>query len=355
MARVGTAALVLASLATGLVLCEVGVRILGMAPVVYSAGLRDTRSAYRVSENPILGYEMKPGFRDADSNLNATFPYINADGQRDRERAVEKPAGVRRIIVLGDSVVVGLSIAAFDDMLAAQLERALGRPDVEVLSFAVMGYNTRGEVELLRTKGLKYAPDLVVVVFVDNDLMLWNGDMPLASADEPWPVHWLFRHSALFRVVCLRWDLFHTRVYVDPDYSHAREVAALKEDRQGRGRPDAHPTEDALALLADLGRAQRFGVLIAIWPAFSPDHGVTESRENLAGDGSDDLKIEAMARRHGIRTVRLSDAFRRDFAGRGVADAAALYTFDGMHPNPLGVRVAAEGIKAAIESAPDVF
>jgi lysophospholipase L1-like esterase len=351
---------VLASLAVGLLLCEIGVRVLGAAPGVYSAGLRDSRSAYRVSENPILGYEMKPGYRDADANLNATFPYINADGQRDRERTVEKPAGVRRIIVLGDSVVVGLSIASFDDMLAAQLERALGRADTEVLSFAVMGYNTRGEVELLRTKGLKYAPDLVVVVFVDNDLMFWNGDMPLASADEPWPVHWLFRHSALFRLVCLRWDLFHTRIYVDPDYSNAREEAALHADREERGRTDAHPTDDAIALLADLGRTRRFGVLIAVWPAFSQDHGVTESTKNLLGDGSDDLRVEWMARRHGLRTVRLSEAFGRDFGRRAAGgttgvDAAALYTFDGMHPNPLGVRVAAEGIKAAIESSPGLF
>jgi hypothetical protein len=64
---------VLASLAVGLLLCEIGVRVFGTAPVVYSAGLRDSRSAYRVSENPILGYEMKPGYRGADAVALYTF------------------------------------------------------------------------------------------------------------------------------------------------------------------------------------------------------------------------------------------------------------------------------------------
>jgi lysophospholipase L1-like esterase len=102
----------------------------------------------------------------------------NSLGFRDREHAVAKPAGVYRILVLGDSIVQGLSVANREDLFTSVLERELdadapGR--FEVLNFGVSGYNTQQEVETLRDKGLRYSPDLVVLAYCLNDTYLDSG------------------------------------------------------------------------------------------------------------------------------------------------------------------------------------
>ena len=71
---------------------------------------------------------------------------FNADGLRDRTRPHEKPDGVRRVVVLGDSVTLGAQIRrdqAFPQLLEARLAAA-GRP-IEVMNVALWGWSTRQE------------------------------------------------------------------------------------------------------------------------------------------------------------------------------------------------------------------
>jgi lysophospholipase L1-like esterase len=349
------------SLVVSVAVCEVAVRLGGLSPPVYRVGLAAAKSAYQVSDNPILGYEMKPSYRDDDHpDLNSSFPAINSDGQRDLERSVAKPAGTTRVIVLGDSVAVGVGLREIDDLISRQLEHVIGRRDVEVLNFAVMGYNTRGEVELLRTKGLRYAPDVVAVIFVDNDLMALNGDNRFCTATRPPFVDRLFVHSALFRLVSLRFDLFHTQLDVDREYLSKREAGALAAERGVRGPGAYGHVGDAIRLLAELGRAHGFRSLIAIWPQFTDD-GIADSPILFEPDRPGRMAIETIAAENGVAAVRLSGAFGRDYAERtargepGLAGPRRLYTFDAMHPNPLGARVAAEGIRETLLVGPGLL
>ena len=94
-ARVGLA---VASALVGLLLVEGATRLLGLAPEFRPISLADdAETVYRRSANPILSYELKPGFRHADPDLRFAYPRINAHGQRDRERERDKPAGARRV------------------------------------------------------------------------------------------------------------------------------------------------------------------------------------------------------------------------------------------------------------------
>jgi len=118
---------------------------------------------HRVSQNLVLLYEPIPG-------PSTTGDKVNSDGLRDREYSVAKPAGIRRILVLGDDVVQGYGVAA-EDSLPKRLEatyQANGH-SVEVLNFGVSGYDTQQEIEFFKTKGIKYRPDIVVVTYVLND------------------------------------------------------------------------------------------------------------------------------------------------------------------------------------------
>lgn len=96
----------------------------------------------------------------------------NSDGLRDYEYTIEKPPGTRRIIFLGDSFTFGMGVR-IEDTYVKQLEDILSSSSSsgrwEVMNLGLSGFNAAQEVEFLVEKGLKYKPDIVVVVYFFND------------------------------------------------------------------------------------------------------------------------------------------------------------------------------------------
>lgn len=111
--------------------------------------------------------------KDADTDYGlAPGPHamgvaINAQGLRDVDRPVEKPAGTRRVLVLGDSFTFGA--VPFEQGFPRQLAGLL--PGVDVVNAGVPGWTTWQQAAWLRRDGLRYGPDVVVVaLFVGNDI-----------------------------------------------------------------------------------------------------------------------------------------------------------------------------------------
>jgi lysophospholipase L1-like esterase len=118
----------------------------------------------------LLGWTNRPGTEDTYWGEPVR---INAQGMRGPERAPAKPAGVRRVLVLGDSVVFGLMLADDAETFPAQLERALAQRAggaFECLDAGVPGWATREERLFLEREGERWQPDLVVLAFVLNDV-----------------------------------------------------------------------------------------------------------------------------------------------------------------------------------------
>jgi len=336
-----------ASLALATLACEAVVRLAGLAPPIDRIRPRDPDSPFRISANPILGYELKPSFTGPDGTR------VNSQGLRDVERPLLKPPGTRRIAILGDSVVMGLYLARHEDTIPAQLEELLRPEGIEVLNLGVRGYNTRAEVELLRTKGLGYQPDLAIVIFLRNDHRDFNAFRGLPLDRERAPlVQTLFVRSHLFRFASLRLDLFWLRAELDPEYDLRRNTAAFGPDNVDAG----------LALLADLAREHRFGVLIAIWPGFGR-HQIFDPRGLFEDESRRVTKVERVAAQHGLDSVRLSEHFREHYrtvveGHRGsdpVPSPEDYYTFDGMHPQPRGARATAEILARILRERPDLL
>jgi len=102
---------------------------------------------------------------------------INSQGLREREIPYEKPAGVYRILVLGDSQTFGFGVEA-EEAYARRLEghlnpRVRGRAvqRVETLNAGVIGTGTAHQLYYLSQEGWKYRPDAVVVGFFFNDVI----------------------------------------------------------------------------------------------------------------------------------------------------------------------------------------
>lgn len=101
---------------------------------------------------------------------------INQLGFHDRERTYEKPAGTKRVLLIGDSHVEALQVPLADSV-GSQLEKQLReeRDDVEVVSAGVSGYGTAGELLFFRERGWKFDPDLVLLAFYPGNDVKNNG------------------------------------------------------------------------------------------------------------------------------------------------------------------------------------
>jgi tetratricopeptide (TPR) repeat protein/lysophospholipase L1-like esterase len=339
--RWGKPLLALAGLLLALGLAEVLTRLSGLTPEIKPIWLSKDDNVYERSDNAILGFELKANYRThAGSDVRSHFD-TNSHGQRDIERLISKRPETRRVILSGDSVVEGHGLTQVDDTISRQLEQLYPDGSTEVMNFGVSGYCTRAEIELLDVKGLKFSPDIVVLVFVENDFDNFNPEtFALQRNDRPGWVKQLFVDSHVFRATCLGLDLFSFRSDFDPaSWNHH----AIGDNN----------VVDGLQRFSRLSRDHGFVPLIAIWPRFENEK--VDDVHPLPGS-SGELVIERLASSHHIRSVRLSEYFKRDYERRGQPlSPRLLYTVgDGMHPSIEGSRIAATALKDVLSSVENV-
>ena len=106
--------------------------------------------------------------------LNACALYeTNSAGFRGPEQSRDKPPGVFRGAVIGDSTAMGWGVEE-EDTYATRLERALDADasagSVEVLNFGLAGLNSEEIIQRLEDLGLGFDPDVVVYGYALNDI-----------------------------------------------------------------------------------------------------------------------------------------------------------------------------------------
>ncbi|MFH1850509.1 MAG: hypothetical protein ABH879_10115 [archaeon] len=126
-----------------------------------------------------LGWRYKPSqnitfrnYRDLDQKPEYTVFETNSAGFRDDETPVERPAGEKRIMVLGDSSVAGLAVEK-DERFTEVLEEELGRAGLKanVLNAGIHEYGSYQEMAYYLTEGIRYDPGIVILGFyAENDL-----------------------------------------------------------------------------------------------------------------------------------------------------------------------------------------
>ncbi len=122
-----------------------------------------------VEYHSLFGYRYIPG---ADMELprpggGSYHILVNSQGIRsDREYQFQKPPGVQRIVVCGDSMVAGQFISNAN-RFSELMERRL--PKLEVLNLALEGSGTDQQLLLYEHVGLQYEHDLVLLLpFLQN-------------------------------------------------------------------------------------------------------------------------------------------------------------------------------------------
>lgn len=174
----GRAALVLASIALAIGGAELAYRARLAAEDAPDGGddgwreryRRMNETIYRRSDDPELVYEPTPGSAIEMEYGRAAF---NSVGLREDREFPEARGERRRVAMIGDSIVWG-EFVALHDTLPRRTEEALGAR-FEVQNAGVTGYDTTQEARWYERTVRRFHPEVVVVVYCMNDMMIMSG------------------------------------------------------------------------------------------------------------------------------------------------------------------------------------
>jgi hypothetical protein len=324
----------LVGVVVALIVCEFMVRVycgVPLLPLVPPEPYIDNAVLYRPS--PTRLYELRPAV-DALVGRKAIHIHINAAGQRDdRDLPTEKPVGVFRVVVLGDSFTFGGKVQ-LERTFSPSLERALGALDrsrrYEVVNLSVPGYNTEQEMLGLKEAGLVYHPDLVIVNYVLNDA---------GRAVQLIPQH--SRLPVEVRRVLKRSDLVQF-IYASVKYLQYRLRGGASRDADkyvelSPGTPGWEASRRALAEIARLAATVHAETLVVVWPM------LVQLDRDYPHRAKHELVVEA-CRELGIPVLDLLPTF----AGRR---ASALWAAkDDHHPNGTALGMGAAAVARDLAS-----
>jgi lysophospholipase L1-like esterase len=210
-------------------------------------------------------YESNPrGYFDKDNGIAYR---LNNYGFRDHDYTQEKPEGVKRIIVLGDSFTYGVGVRS-EHTFCNRLKQLLAEAgfSVEVLNLSVSGWCTRDEVAYLQNMGMKFSPDLILVAYVLNDADYAGGlDVEVWTGFRQW-----------YEKSSLRWSYFLSYVYAK--VAQRTFVKSYVPDMTNRSRRETDKwTASFMELdrgkeLAGSNRAQFAVIILPFMYDFTPSH-----------------------------------------------------------------------------------
>ncbi|MCK4509929.1 MAG: hypothetical protein KAU27_15370 [Desulfuromonadales bacterium] len=234
---------------------EVACRLIFTQTVAYDVEMwRYAREVKTAGVTLGLRFEHRPNVH---AHLMGVDVAINADGLRNREIARQKPEGVVRLAVVGDSVTFGWGVPQ-DQTYPKQLEVLLNQqqplgPEVsfEVINFGVGNYTAADSVAMLRYKALKYQPDMIIYGAFIND-----AEIPRETVSGPS----LLRHSLAAVLIWGRLDRLWRQLGLRDDYQDYY-LGLYRQGGEGRQR-----VGETLQAMAKLSQLQQVTMVVAWLP-----------------------------------------------------------------------------------------
>lgn len=351
-------ALVAIGTLAGLVMVEVVLWVLGL-PRFYAAHTnpgqfraliaRDGTATYRNDPATQIAFTYDGDPRGYFGPGNTVRHTTNAEGFRGRNLTGKLP-GVVRIAFLGDSVTFGEGVKD-DDVFAQVAPRLLTERHrreglfFEGLNFGVGGYNTRQEVDLLKSAVLATDPDVIVLVYTPNDaepeLLVYDtrskenrrrdreGAIPEGVSESRPPSAWIYR-SRLARML---WKFVRQR-------ERAARTMSFYSALYGDDREGWRVTQESLREFAGVCRQHRITCMVATFPLLYR----LDERHPFRSIHEEVRAAVGVTEGAGLAFVDLLPAFlSRD-------DRALWVHPTDQHPNEIAHRIAAEALVPAIEA-----
>ena len=164
-------AVAIASLVS-LLLGEAGLRLFGIKPLYVNP-----EQATFWQYHSRLGWHHRPGQngRFAKQQFDTSVE-INQHGLRDRDYPLQRVEGMERVLVLGDSFTWGFGVEQ-EQIFTEVIENST--EDVEVINAGVSGFSPDQELIWLQEQGMRFQPDLVLLVLSGNDV--WGNHQEVIS------------------------------------------------------------------------------------------------------------------------------------------------------------------------------
>lgn len=316
--------------------------------------------------DPAAGYRLKPNARvrfttsEFDSQIN-----INAAGVRDDEEIGPRRPGERRIVLLGDSIVLSVQVPieqTFGKLLEADLNRRYPGVRHRVINAGVQGYGPVEEQLQFDRMGAALAPDLVLTfIFVGNDAEEAYGSrakLDPAARDTADVVadslvtrlRRLVRRSMVLQIATLRLTTATSRFSsLTPPEPPLQSYARNPAPRIAEGLAIARRSVEAIAAQsAALGARSAVVLVPARLQVDDGDYGrlreiVRQSGGELVRDAASERFDEALAPVP-IPRLDVLPALRRALPGPD------LFFQTTVHLTPRGHRVVADALAAFITS-----
>lgn len=167
------------------------------------ATMQMTWSSPTFVADPDIGFRMRGA-------LPVGGATTNAFGFNDVDRSSAKPAGVRRLAIVGDSFVFGIVPRAANFVTGMQRFVDAARQNVEVLNMGIPGAGPKNYLRIIGKDAADRQADIVgVVLFLGNDLLqahpdfdtrIWMGDVREVLV-SPFAMGSSVDYSALLRMV----------------------------------------------------------------------------------------------------------------------------------------------------------
>ena len=179
-------------------------------------------------QDPAIGHRLRPNAHARYTTVEFTTDLaINAQGVRDDDPIGPKDANERRVLVLGDSLVLSVQVPlaeTFSERLEARLNAANDGRRWRVINGGVQGYGPVQEWFFYDRIGSTLAPDIVLIVtFVGNDAIEahdtehWLAAGRPAGGTEPVlsSARRIVRSSVVLQLLRRRWDQLRGRIATD--------------------------------------------------------------------------------------------------------------------------------------------
>ena len=270
MTLVRRGALLVAILAIQFVLIETALRAYGQY-----AGSTTFQELFM--DDPDVGIRLRPGtdIRYTTDEFTTDIR-VNPQGVRDDQPIGPKAPGEKRIVVLGDSLVLSVQVDAaqtFCERLEARLNIAAAGTRWRVINAGVQGYGPVEQWLLFDRVAAQFEPDIVMsVVFVGNDaLEAADGAETLRTGrpkvvNDPGARRWrrVIRSSVVLQAARVRWDQLRSRFVLRtperPLASYLTAPPAIVAEGLDRSR-------DAFGRIAERARAIGAMPVIVLMPA----------------------------------------------------------------------------------------